>query len=181
MNIDFVVEEAKRLILRDGELPFSMFVELDSGEIAIVGIVNEGETVYDRAYGRFLAGRAFARKKLKKQKVVGLYQAAKAWMAPPGIRPSQHPERREVLVVDALDAQSRGVKQESVSFEIIRDGAAKLIDLLRLSYDEVNSYGVGLPSFLAGVRTAKQDQSLAIHAFREIWDKYSRLVMSEQG
>lgn len=180
MNIDFVVEEAKRLILRDDELPFCMFVELDEGEIAIVSIVNEGDTPFDRAYGRFLSGRAFARRKLKKRKVVGLYETAKAWMAPPGIKPSKHPERREVLLVSALDAHSTGVKQESLAYELIRDGAGNLIDLLRLSYAESTSYGVTLPSFLAGIRTAAQDQSLAIHAFRQVWNKYSGMVMSQQ-
>ncbi len=180
MNIDFFVEEVKRLILKDGELPFSMFAELDSGEIAVIAIVNEGDTPYDRAYGRFLSGRVFARKKLKKKKIIGLYEANKAWMAPPGIRPSQHPERREVVAIAALNAQSTGVKQESLTYEIIRDGAGNLIDLLRLNFTEVKSYGVTLPSFMAGVRTAEQDMSLAIHAFRQIWDKYSRMVLSGQ-
>lgn len=101
-------------------------------------------------------------------------------MAPPGIKPSEHPKRREVLLVSALDAQSTGVKQESLAYELIRDGAGNLIDLLRLNYTESKSYGVTLPSFLAGIRTAKQDQSLAIHAFRQVWNKYSEMVMSQQ-
>lgn len=179
MNIDFFVEEAKRLILKDGELPFSMFAELDSGELVIVAIINQGDTPFDRAYGRFLSGRAFA-KKLKKKKVVGLYEAAKAWMAPPGGRPSQHPQRREVLAVSAIDGQSTGLEQESLTYEIIRDGAGNLIDLLELKFDVVQSYGVNLPSFLAGIRTAKLDRSLAIHAFRHILDKYERLVQNEE-
>ena len=33
--------------------------------------------------------------------------------------------------------------------------------------------GAGLPCFLAGVKSAKQDQSLAAHEFRRTYEKYA--------
>lgn len=181
MDVDKVAQMAKDVILKTGELPTCLFVEMDSTDMVIVGVVGEDDTAYKRGLGMFLAGRGFAGKKLKKRRITGLAHAAEVWVTT-NIkyrgRASADPNRKEVLSITCLEDISarEPLQQKALSFELIRGQGGQLIDLLREDEEAISCLGLPTAAFLAGARTAKQDYSLAIHAYRQLLERYSVLL-----
>lgn len=182
MDTEWIVDKAKEILLSTGEFPPCIFVEFNQSEQVILG-VPQFEMVdggLDHAKITFLAGRTFARKIQKRKKkcdVTALYLVAEMWRAPAtqmnGIyqRARNSPLRKEVLSIATIDVAT--MKQGLLIYDILRNGST--IDLLKdTERDEnVQIVGAGLPCFLAGVKTAKQDQSLAIHEFRRTYEKHA--------
>jgi len=192
MNIESIVNKSKKIILETGEFPPCIFVELDHVDFMGIGLPQSEEldNGYERARLKFLAGRTFAQKLLKtkknrKRKVTGACVVTEVWYTDsrieegrPRIRPSLSPQRKEGLSITAISTDS--MKQELIMYQILRDGSGTLVDLLKASMPDADGSdgvirGAGLPCFLAGVRTAKQDPSQAIHEFRRTYDRYSPL------
>jgi hypothetical protein len=179
ITFEWITERAKEIILEEGEFPPVLFVEWDGNKVIGLGVpqLEDDVTSRQRALMLFLAGRHFAQKfwkNHKKHKVTSVYQVNEGWAAPPGpLRPSENPNRTEVLQIVKIDPATK--KQYLRAFEMLRDRGGKLTDLLDKTGEDWElweTYGPGLPAFLAGVATANQHESDARHALRRILEEH---------
>lgn len=188
MNIDRLIEQAKNLLLKQGEIPSCLFVEFDGTNMVILAQTEHPDNAADRAWMDFLTGRFFALKspkQYKKCKITGVHRIAEVWYnsspvdektGGPRVRPSVDPSRKEGLQITSIDPVT--MKQSGQLYEILRDGSGSLVDLLKDSFmdEESELRGAALPAFLAGYRSAKQHQSQAIHVFRQTYEKHAARV-----
>jgi hypothetical protein len=187
MDMDWIAEKARETLLECKEFPPCLFVEFSQSERCILGLpqFEVVDNARDRAKIAFIAGRTFAKKiqkKYKKSQVAAVYLVSECWYAPATHsrefrRAISHPQRKEGLKLAAIDANT--MKQTLRIYEILRNGAN--IDLLRdteVVDETMEIQGASLPCFLAGVKTAKQDQSLAIHEFRRTYEKHAAIIQA---
>jgi hypothetical protein len=73
------------------------------------------------------------------------------------------------------------MEQDQVLYDILRDGSGAVVDLFK--DPEIKRTGpvqsAFLPCFLAGMKTCEQHQSLAIHAFRRVFERYAPPIQGE--
>lgn len=180
MDIEWITDKAKEIFLEQKEFPPCLFVELDNQHMLILGVpqIAYVESSREKAHLNFMAGRTFQQKLLKKkatrkQQVTGACQVTESWFGygiPTG-KTSERPDRRECLFIVTIDVQS--MEQQTQIYEILRDGTGG-VDLVKESSPEPG-IGYGLPCFLAGVRSANQDISQAIHSFRQTYEQIQKL------
>jgi hypothetical protein len=178
--IEWIVEQSKSILMDKGSMAPLVIVELSEKECALLFApqMSEARDTHERAYSLGMMGRRFAqdaRKILKVQKVTRVFAVIEVWYAdvPKGSlskysRSSMHPRRKEGLSISCIDAVT--LKQTLQVFEIVRTGGS--IDLVEDGqFEGGDVHGPLLPSFLAGINTAKQDISIARHALRRILEK----------
>ena len=88
------------------------------------------------------------------EQVIYVFQG---WSSPartPYVRPSQDPNRHEVLVISALDAKTN--TQTLQMYACIRDTKQAVIDLKRVLPEDAEADSPLLPAFLAGYRLFKR-------------------------
>ncbi len=161
MNIDAIFKLAKETILEDGEhipMLYVEFAELNELVIApIIGFGAENQTTFDKQKLLFSIGRALSKEYLG-LKVSCVAFVCEAWTSfvKHGDqfkyeRPSEDPNRKEMLLVSTLDASSPpNLKQQAYRAEMLRDGSGELVDLLSKSTPLEVGHNRLLTAFLAG-------------------------------
>ncbi len=134
MTIKEVCELAKQTALAySGHVP--MLIVNGSKSSAICQLESLPDTHEAKAQRMAMTGFSLARKNeigLPKQ----VFLVTEGWMSTakdgkiPQIRPSQDPNRKEVLLVNSLNVQPRQL--DGVVFEILRDRKAKIVELKEL-------------------------------------------------
>lgn len=187
MNITDIADVVKESVLNVGmepgdTYPMYVFIETSGGgrEFLKVPPFERDVDTEGKARRYFAMGRRYAKKpKNKKQGIEGLAMAVETWYvdAPPDkqfVRPSSSPQRKEGIVIAVLRDEP-GFKHESRMYQLIRDKAGNVIDLL-----EEKQYAAGdmlsafLPAFMAGVITVRQgkNDNDAVHILRPLLHKY---------
>src|SRR3712207_746909 len=85
--------------------------------------------------------------------IAQVFYICEGWSSPartPYIRPSQDPNRAEVLVVSALDATTN--TQRLQMYACIRDAKQAVIDLKQVLPEDAEAESPLLPAFVAGYR-----------------------------
>jgi hypothetical protein len=194
MDVDGVVKYAKDALLALGDYPPCILVEVDKPEYVCLMLPQLGTatTALERARLSFFGGRKFAQTTAKKQykgyKILGVYSIAKVWYTmtlaseaknTPYVKPSLHPQRKEGFNINSLDVET--MEQDQVLYDILRDGSGAIVDLF--NDPEIKRTGpvqsAFLPCFLAGMKTCEQSQSLAIHEFRQTFERYAPPIPDE--
>ena len=150
----------EEIMLRDGQHIQTLIVEgsksLVSGQIPDLPATH-GERV---ELMRFL-GQAAARSGRVDQ-LRQVFMVSEGWMSQPGedkpneMRPSQDPNRKEVLIISAIQMTER--KKQMEIFEILRDSSEQVVSLERfLPGTEKKDASVEIPlleAFVQGFQTA---------------------------
>lgn len=137
-ELEGIAQLAKEVALRDGHHVPMLIAEGSEGP-AVLQIGGLPSTHEERARLMRAAGMALAQSgemgELRK-----VFFISEAWMSqagegrPPRIRPSQDPERLEVLIVSSLEVQTKAT--QIVAFEMIRDVQGQLAELRLLEVGE---------------------------------------------
>lgn len=170
MDIQKIYKLAKEAILEHGEHLPTLYVEFQGiSELVIapiIGFGSESGTTLDKQKLLFSIGRRLGQEYLG-VKVSTVAFVCEAWTSsiPKGEsykydRPSDDPNRKEVLIVSTLDASAPpNLKQSASLAEMLRDGKGNLVDLLADSKPLEVNFNKMLISFLAGTISADMSDS----------------------
>lgn len=147
LSFDEIVFNAKEIILKDGMHVPTIIVEGNKNLIA--GQVRDmpythGERV---ELMRFL-GQATARSG-KIQELRQVFMISEGWLSVPkdgeteNLRPSQDPDRKEVLIVSGIKIQER--KKQIKALEIVRDGDSRVSRLEEFLPDAKENETIDIP------------------------------------
>jgi len=160
ISLEEIVSNAKEILLRDGQHIPTLIVEgsksLVSGQIPDLPATH-GERV---ELMRFL-GQAAA-KSGRVNQLQQIFMVTEGWMSEPiedkptDLPPSQDPNRKEVLIISAVQMKER--KKQLRLFEILRDSNEQVLSLEEILPDEMKKDGkVDVPlldAFVQGFQTA---------------------------
>src|SRR6266699_630433 len=141
-------------------------VEVDHTEQIIVEAAAEDISgVEESIRARFSMGRKVQQKlgrlgKLGKRKVTGVCEVARAQ-----VQNYPHGTSDGAWVLVILSYSTRKRKHTVTVFEILRNNAGEVIDLLNTTPEDPEIQSVSIPAYLAGARTVKQRKSVALNAF----------------
>jgi hypothetical protein len=142
-------------VARFGSFQPTLFVHGTEGRVFTT--LPFGETNEERIAIMTEAGIQFA-KSDRVGNVERVYFVSEAWVSPARDRytkPSQDPNRREVLIFNSLDCRSEAQGLEM--YACIRNWKQEIVDLKRIPEPAGGSVGGRLlPSFLAGFRLFKR-------------------------
>jgi hypothetical protein len=141
---------AKETMFRFGTCPTMVFTRGTKGKVYMS--LPDGETLSDRVHIMTQAGIQLAQGG-KVGEIEQVFYVFGGWSSPartPYIRPSQDPNRAEVLVLSALDAKTNS--QTLQMYACIRDAKQAVIDLKRVLPEDAEAESPLLPAFLAGYR-----------------------------
>lgn len=172
MDIKEVTQDAKDYILEHGEHHPTMYVEFEEKELNLMVFADfPYETTFEKQKALFSVGAKLGQESPGKE-IRQIIFVIEAWTSTwkkdgepyPYERPSEDPNRKEVLMVQVMEPnkQTRELKQSVHIIEMLRDGSGELVDLLpRTEQLEVN-YNKMLTAFLAGFESSKlPDKELA--------------------
>lgn len=164
VNFDEIVRLAKETILREGKHGTMLFIQGDKNtRITGFGIfpdTHEGRIAMMQAAGRSAAlGGEIGRLRQ-------VFMISEGWMSmvmegkPPNVRPSQDPNRKEVLIVSGLrvEDQLKGLRL----YEMRRNFRGKLTDLDEVKPGEGKSGTVDVPlldAFVEGFQIAFRERT----------------------
>ena len=141
---------AKETMFRFGTCPPMVFARGTKGKVYMP--LPDGETLSDRVHIMTQAGIQLAQGG-KVGEIEQVFYVCEGWSSPartPYVRPSQDPNRAEVLVLSALDAKTN--TQTLQMYACIRDAKQAVIDLKRALPEDAKAESPLLPAFLAGHR-----------------------------
>ena len=147
ITLEEIISNAKEIMLRDGKHVPVLIIE--AGKNLVVGQIPDMPATHGERVElmRFL-GQAAA-KSGRVDQLQQVFMVSEGWMSmasedkPAEIRPSQDPNRKEVLIISAMQMKER--KKHLKVFEILRDS---------------NEHVVGLEEFLPDEK--KKDESVEI-------------------
>src|SRR5687768_12232716 len=147
LTIEEIISNAKEIMLRDGNHVPTLILE--GGKSLVAGQIPDLPATHGERVElmRFL-GQAAA-KSGRVDQLHQVFMVSEGWMSEPSenkstdMRPSQDPNRKEVLIISAMQVTERKKRMEI--FEIIRD-----------SHEQVVSFEKFLPD------TEKKDESIEI-------------------
>lgn len=154
MDIQAIIAQAKAYILSQGYHPVTLYME-DAHQIYLYRFANFPGTTRERQHTLCSLGFAY-RKEFADKPIQHLSLVAEAWVStttrgerPTYRRPSEDPDRKELLIILHLDATCR--ISDLYRMEMIRDESGSLADLLtpetvRNVQDNI------LPCFLDGMQ-----------------------------
>jgi hypothetical protein len=157
MKIDEITAWAKELLLEDGTHAPTLFVETDAPEVIISELADLPPTPNARLSYFLELGRHLARKHPNEQArevaFIALSWASK--QAPdqpvPEYRPSQDPNRMELLVISHLTLRADfTTRLDGQLVEIIRDNEGKVRDLYQLPGNVESGESAMLVLFILG-------------------------------
>jgi hypothetical protein len=163
-EFEFLIQQAKEVTLRDGSHVPMLIVEGSRG-LAIGQMEEMPDTHAERSDLMRSLGRAAAVSG-KVGRLKQVFFISEGWMSmaengkPPNLRPSQDPNRKEVLIVSGLElrAQQRYLR----IFEMIRSPANDVVDLAELVPPHAKDGRIEVPlleAFAQGFRLALQAQA----------------------
>ncbi len=177
MNIAAITDHAKEFLLKHGKHPPVVFVEMEGDESPyILPFANfPFNRTEEREQALFQAARHFAlkmRRQLKGKKVMALAFAIEAWgrkqkPGTPYIRPTNAPDRVEILAVTMLDVAS--METTASIYEMVRAGGS--LDLVTLGEPDKAKSSL-LSAFLTGIQTASQEIGMARARLRRVCEEY---------
>lgn len=168
MNIEWLVQTAKDILLKQGEQLPTLFCESTKqggwmpmlDQLVLLGFNPEGEKASERTMKLFQLGRKFGIRRYGYE-ITFLAFLLEAWALfdidikegdpPPADNLEEDPRRREALMILVMevDSKAKRVSQYLYPVEILRDGAGNLVDLLAHEReDEVDS--LLMEAFLSG-------------------------------
>jgi len=135
VRFEDVAAHAKEITIQDGQHAPILIVE-GSRRLAVSQIQEMPETHGERVELMRLFGQAAAMSG-KFGRLEQVFFVSEGWMSvaskekPPNMRPSQDPDRREVLIISGMEVKGR-TKQLRI-FEMIRNQEEQVVDLAELS------------------------------------------------
>ena len=159
ISFDEVASNAKEAVLENGGQAPVLIVE-GSKNIIVIPIEKMPDTHGERLGIMRFVGQVAA----KSGRIGNLQQVfflSEGWMSAarngetPELKPSQDPDRKEVLIVSAL--QVRGRKKQIKLFEMVRDQNKKVVELPELSPSPEKESSVDVPlldAFVQGFQFA---------------------------
>jgi len=141
-------------------------VEVDhTDQIIVEAAAEDISGVEESIRARFSMGRKVQQKlgrlgKLGKRKVTGVCEVARAQ-----VQNYPHGTSDGAWVLVILSYSTRKRKHTVTVFEILRNNAGEVIDLLNTTPEDPEIQSVSIPAYLAGARTVKQRKSVALNAF----------------
>jgi hypothetical protein len=163
ISFEDLAAHAKEITIQDGHHVAVLIVE-GSRRLAVSHIQEMPETHGERLQLMQLFGQAAAESG-KFGRLEQIFFVSEGWMSvsvkekPPSARPSQDPDRREVLIISGLELKGRS-KQLKI-FEMVRDQEERVVDLAELSPPTDASGTIEIPlldAFALGFRLAFQAQ-----------------------
>lgn len=160
ITIEEIISNAKEIMLRDGQHIPTLIVE---GSKSLVGgqIPDLPATHGERVELMRFLGQAAA-KSGRVDQLQQVFLVSEGWMSEPredkpkDIRPSQDPNRKEVLIISAIQMKER--KKQMEVFEIVRDTTEQVVSLEKVLPDmEKKDEKVDVPlldAFVQGFQTA---------------------------
>jgi hypothetical protein len=174
--LEMVIDTAIKTILEKGEHMPTLYVEYKNREVALIFMTGVPDDTLARQKYFFVAGRKVGMES-PGRKVKQLIFADEGWMAShpvdapspyPYKRPSDDPDRKEVLLIQSVDVSNGEVKQSLQTFEMLRgDGTIDLLAGKRMTED-VSCYL--LVAFLAGISSADMNDK----QFKKFLRKYDK-------
>lgn len=164
MDIAEIVQDAKEHILKEGEHRPMLYVEFEEKELNLVAFADfPYETTLDKSKAFFMIGMKLGQEHQGREIrqiifIVEAWSSSYAVGEEPEYSPRDDPNRKEVLLINILDAnKSTGSLQASAHIvEMLRDGSGELVDLLHRRSEEMkNVRSPLLTSLLAGFESTK--------------------------
>jgi hypothetical protein len=164
ISFEDLAAHAKEITIQDGHHVPILIVE-GSRRLAVSHIQEMPETHGERLQLMQLFGQAAAESG-KFGRLEQVFFVSEGWMSvaaqenPPGIRPSQDPERKEVLIVSGMAVKGR--ERYLRIFEMVRDPTQRVVDLAELlpPCDQDGTIEIPLlDAFAQGFRVAFQAQA----------------------
>src|SRR5687768_7435798 len=160
VTIEEIISNAKEIMLRDGKHVPVLIVEADR-KVAAGQIPDMPPTHGERVELMLFLGQA-AGKSGRIDSLQQVFMVQEAWMSvatedkPPQSRPSQDPNRKEVLVVSGIEIKD--YKKHMRVFEILRDKHDQVVGFEEFAPDEKKKdHSVEVPlldAFVNGFQTA---------------------------
>src|SRR6266498_3072551 len=132
ITIEEIISNAKEIMLRDGQHLPTLIVE-GSKNLVAGQIPDLPATHGERAELMRFLGQAAA-KSGRVDQLQQVFRVSEGWMSEPSedkstedIRPSQDPNRKEVLIISAIHMKER--KKQMEIFEILRDSNERVVSL----------------------------------------------------
>ena len=150
-EVQKIADVAKSIFLRDGYHAPIVIANGTKGGRAVL-LEQFGDTADARIKDMFSAGALLAQKGNIGELELIVF-VSEGWMGTNiTILPSQDPKRREVLLINSLDARTQ--EEHTLQYEIKRDPKGQVLDLKELVFsDKVVSKGWLLPAFRKGYQT----------------------------
>ena len=155
ITFEQVTRLAQETLLRDGHHAPTLIID-GSIRPVIVQIDGLAPTFEGRAQQMFVAGQALARDG-GAGRLRSVYFVTEAWLSHaqdgklPDVPPSQDPQRKEVLIVDGLEAKSR--RARVAIYEMLRDQQGNLREIREIKLPDDSSTSSDSPlleAFLTG-------------------------------
>jgi hypothetical protein len=170
MDMQTIVDQAVKSLKQRGNHPPLVIVEFERlPKPVLIPIVRIPPQPSQLRHTLFLMGKQAA-DQYRQWKILRVWYISEAWMSvePHGIspasRPSQDPKRREVLVINELDATTEALAQKIEIQEMYRNKSRKITNVLPLS--QLSEEGgmerassAVLLNFLAGFMEVVEDSS----------------------
>jgi|SRR6266496_15139 len=160
ITMEEIISNAKEIMLRDGQHLPTLIVEA-SKNLVVGRIPDMPPTHGERVELMRFLGQAAA-KSGKVDQLQQIFMVTEGWMSmtsedkPAEIRPSQDPDRKEVLIISAIQMKER--KKQMKVFEILRDSSEQVVSLEEFLPDEKKrDKSVDIPlldAFVQGFQTA---------------------------
>ncbi len=160
ISLEEIISNAKEIILRDGEHMPTLLVEA-SKNLVVGRIPDLPPTHGERVELLRFLGQAAA-KSGRVDQLQQVFMVSEGWMSMPSedkpseIRPSQDPNRKEVLIISAIQMTER--KKQMEIFEILRDSSEHVVSIEKfLPDEEKKDKSVEIPlleAFVQGFQTA---------------------------
>ncbi len=158
MDIQAIFQHAKELLLRDGSVMPTMFVQFAKSGMVLVAFTDfPYETTGEKRKAPFGLGMKIG-KEYRHDEILGICFVTETWVAQglPGeerqCAPSEDPNRGEVILAQVLNIEEKTISQSMHVAEILRAGDC--IDLTPSEKIE-EAHSNLLIAFLAGVSGAK--------------------------
>ncbi len=165
MDIAEIVQDAKEHILKEGEHRPMLYIEFEEKEVNLVAFADfPYKTTLEKQKAFFAIGRKLGEESPGKEirQIIFIVEAwassYKAGEPRPDVSPSKDPNRKEVLMINVLDADTstRELKLSTHLVEMLRDGSGALVDLLHHRSEQLEVTGSPLlTSMLAGFLSTK--------------------------
>jgi len=138
VSIEEIISNAKEIMLRDGNHVPILIVE--AGKNLVAGQIQDmPETHGERMELMRFLGQAAA-KSGRVDQLQQVFMVSEGWMSvasndkPADIRPSEDPEKKEVLIISAMQIKER--KKQLKVFEILRDSNEQVVSVEEFLPDE---------------------------------------------
>jgi len=162
LTLEEIISNAKEIMLRDGNHVPVLIVE--AGNSLLAGqITNLPETHGERLELMRFLGQAAA-KSGRVDQLQQVFMVTEGWMSEPSkdiparIKPSEDPNRKEVLIISAIQLKEH--KKQVEIFEILRDNNAQVVEIEKFLPDEKKEgdsvEAPLLDAFVEGFQTAFQ-------------------------